>query len=59
MKWRSSATTSSRVGVLSTTPAISPTAQGFPCAMRPTMTAAQPVSARTDSARPRFVMSPT
>ena len=57
MKRMSSATTSSRVGSDSS-PMISRSTQGLPCAARPTMTAAAPVEASTACALAREVMSP-
>ena len=54
----SSAATSSRVGSPSSSPRISRSTHGLPCAPRPTITAAAPVVASTDWARAREVTSP-
>ena len=58
MNRTSSATTSSRVGASADPSTISRSAQGFPCAARPTITAAAPVVARMAWARAREVTSP-
>jgi hypothetical protein len=58
MKRTSSATTSSRFGSSEPASTIRAIAQGFPCAARPTITAAAPVAARIACARARDVTSP-
>ena len=57
MKRISSAATSSRVGFGASSSTIALSAQGFPWAARPTITAAAPVVARTVCARALDVMS--
>ena len=54
----SSATTSSRDGSAASASTISRSAHGFPCAARPTITAAAPVVASSACARAREVTSP-